>query len=56
MRRPHQRIPKRRLTRHDTVSAPTGIDFDTAQESMKLFAAEILPELKSWDMEPATVS
>ncbi len=33
-----------------------GIDFDAAQESMKLFAAEILPELKSWDMEPATVS
>lgn len=32
-----------------------GIDFEAAQASMRLFAAEILPELKSWDMEPATV-
>lgn len=25
-----------------------GIPFDQAQESMQLFAAEVLPELKSW--------
>ena len=45
-----------RADAHAVTSLGSGIDFEAAQESMRLFAAEILPELKSWDMEPATVS